>query len=415
MIVPFGLLLAAMALGPLFFRSWWERHYGRAALALGAITAGYYLVILPPAAAQTVARAGHSYLGFIALVGSLFVVSGGVHIRVKEGATPAVNVVFLLVGALLANVVGTVGASLLLIRPWLRCNQFRLGGHHVVFFIFVVCNVGGCLTAFGNPPLFLGCLMGIPVWWVAEHCWPMWLCGVGFLLAVFYFVDRHHFRCAPVKAILSGRWGVDGLWNLAFLGVILAAVFVERPLFLSEGLMFASATASYVTTARSVHEANHFDFHPIIEVAVLFLGIFITMMPALDWLQTHARTVLGAEPSPGLVFWGSGILSSLLDNAPTYLSFLGALFGTQGQALGHPAEMARLLGHEPLKRAVAALSVGAVFFGGCTYIGNGPNFMVKAIAGRQQAPLPGFLGYIFKWAVPVMLPLLIMIWLIFFR
>jgi Na+/H+ antiporter NhaD/arsenite permease-like protein len=310
---------------------------------------------------------------------------------------------------------GTVGASLLLIRPWLRCNRLRLSAHHVIFFIFIVCNVGGCLTAFGNPPLFLGCLMGVPHGWVAEHCWPMWLCGVGFLLTVFYFVDDRNFRRAPAPSQPEGRWGVDGLWNLPFLGVILGAVFVSRPPFLSEGLMFACAAASYFTTTRAVHEANQVDFHPIIEVAVLFVGIFATMMPALDWLQTNSRTTLGTNPSPSLFYWSSGVLSSLLDNAPTYLSFLGALFGTQGQELGHPVEMARLLDRAPVGRCLEALSVAAVFFGGCTYIGNGPNFMVKAIAERQQVRLPGFLGYIIKWTIPVMLPLLILVWFIFFR
>ncbi len=199
MILPFGLLLAAMALGPLLFRPWWENHYGKTVLALGAITVGYYLLILPAAAAPTVVRAGQDYLGFIALIGSLFVVSGGIHLAVQGEATPPANVVFLLAGALLANVLGTVGASLLLIRPWLRLNGRRAGSHHVIFFIFIVSNAGGCLAPFGNPPLFLGYLKGVPFWWVAEHCWPMWSCGLGFLLAAFYFVDRRHDRRAPPR------------------------------------------------------------------------------------------------------------------------------------------------------------------------------------------------------------------------
>ena len=417
MMLPFGLLLAVIALGPLLFGRWWSRHYGKTAFALGAVTVGYYLLVLPSAAALTVARSAHDYLGFIALVGSLFVVSGGIHINANDGGTPLTNVLFLLVGALLANLLGTVGASLLLIRPWLRFNDRRLGSHHVVFFIFIVSNVGGCLTAFGNPPLFLGYLKGVPLWWVAENCWPMWLCGVAFLLVVFYFVDRRGCRFAPAQPphYSRGGWHVDGLWNLVFLAVILAAVFISRPLFLREGLMFAAAAASYFTTSKLVHEANHFDFHPIREVAVLFLGIFATMMPALDWLQANARAVLGADPSPVLVYWASGTLSSVLDNAPAYLSFLSAVFGTQGQALGHPVEMARILDQGRLNETLAALSVASVFFGGCTYIGNAPNFMVKAIAERRGVELPGFLGSIFKWTIPVMLPLLIVVWLIFFR
>jgi Na+/H+ antiporter NhaD/arsenite permease-like protein len=208
---------------------------------------------------------------------------------------------------------------------------------------------------------------------------------------------------------------VEGLWNLLFLAVILGAVFISKPLFLREGVMLAAAAASWFTTRKTVHEANQFDFHPICEVAILFLGIFATMIPALDWLQSNARAALGATPSPALFFWASGALSSLLDNAPTYLSFLSALLGLHGAAPGQADAMARILADGHSQLVLTALSVAAVFFGGCTYIGNGPNFMVKAIAERQGVPLPGFLGYILKWTVPVMLPLLIMIWLVFFR
>ncbi|HXR09100.1 MAG TPA: sodium:proton antiporter [Candidatus Acidoferrum sp.] len=417
MMLPFGLLLAAMAIGPLLFRPWWERHYGKTVLALGAITVGYYLLFLPAPAAHTLARSGQDYVSFIALLGSLFVVAGGIHLTVKGQATPPVNVLFLLVGALLANVLGTVGASLLLIRPWLRLNGRRARAHHVIFFIFLVSNAGGCLVPFGNPPLFLGYLMGVPFWWVAEHCWPMWVCAVGFLLAAFYGVDRFHYRRAPAPppSELAEPWHVEGLCNLVFLAVILAAVCLSRPVFLREGLMLAAAAASWFTTRKTVHEANQFDFHPIVEVAILFLGIFATMVPALDWLRSNARAALGANPSPAIFYWGSGTLSSLLDNAPTYLSFFSAWLGVQGMAPGQPDRIAQVLAGGHAQLALTALSVASVFFGGCTYIGNGPNFMVKAIAGQRGVPLPGFLGYILKWTMPVMLPLLIMIWLIFFR
>jgi Na+/H+ antiporter NhaD/arsenite permease-like protein len=236
------------------------------------------------------------------------------------------------------------------------------------------------------------------------------------LLAAFYVVDCRHCRRAPAPPPrLREQWRVEGLWTLVFLAVILGAVFIARPLFLREGLMLAAAAASWFTTRKAVHEANQFDFHPILEVAVLFLGIFATMMPALDWLRSNARAALGANPSPALFYWGSGALSSLLDNAPTYLSFFSAWLGIHGTAPGLPNPVARILADGHSHPALAALSVAAVFFGGCTYIGNGPNLMVKAIAERQGVPLPGFLGYIFKWTIPVMLPLLIMIWLIFFR
>ena len=411
MILPFALLLGAMALMPLLASGWWLRHYAKVALGLGAVTLGYYWSGLH--ANERLLDTAHEYFSFIALVGSLFVVSGGIHIVVKGEATPLANVVFLLAGAVLANVLGTTGAAMLLIRPWIRVNQHRIRAYHIVFFIFLVANIGGCLTPIGDPPLFLGYLQGVPFWWVVKNCWPMWLLAVGLLLAVFFVIDLIHFNRAPGKNAEHEIWRCDGFFNLFFLAVILGAVFVTQPLFLREGLMLAAALASYLTTRRRyrhVHEKNDFNFHPLREVVILFAGIFATMMPALDWLGAHAKELLGANPSPGIFFWGTGGLSAFLDNAPTYLGFLSALSGVTGTT-NYPA----LLGQHAGALSVLAISVGAVFFGAATYIGNGPNFMVKAIADREKIPMPGFLGFIFKFTLPFLLPVLITIWLLFFR
>ena len=410
MILPFGLLLGAIALAPLLVPGGWRRHYPKVALGLGAVTLGYYLFVLRNP--DRVLHVAHDYLSFIMLVGSLFVVSGGIHIRVKGEATPRANVLFLLIGAVLANLLGTTGAAMLLIRPWIRMNRYRVTAHHIVFFIFIVANVGGCLTPIGDPPLFLGYLQGVPFGWVAEHCWPMWVTGVGILLAIFYVVDRLNFLRAPraVRQLETAQetWKFEGLANLFFLAVILGAVFINRPVFLREGIMLAAAAGSFFTTAKSVHEANRFHFHPIQEVAVLFMGIFATMIPALDWLDLNARAVLGAHPAAGVFYFGTGLLSSGLDNAPTYLSFLSALFGTSG-ARG----IEELLAGQALN--LAAISVGAVFFGAATYIGNGPNFMVKAIADHEKIRTPTFPGFIVKFTLPFLLPMLLAVWLIFFR
>jgi Na+/H+ antiporter NhaD/arsenite permease-like protein len=386
---------------------------------------------------------------------------------VKGEATPHSNTLYLLIGALLANLLGTTGASMLLIRPWIRMNRYRITGYHIVFFIFIVSNVGGCLTPVGDPPLFLGYLKGIPFWWVAKHCWPMWAVGVGFLLALFYLIDAVNYRRAPREtrsrlAEAPEHWRFEGLWNIGYLLVILGAVFLNRPPFAREALMLGAAVASWFTTRKQVHEANQFTFHPIQEVAILFIGIFATMMPALDWLQSHAGQL--GQSSPALFYWGSGLLSSALDNAPTYLSFLSAAFGMlinpeiidkaqlliqhhtailAGAALGPHAEQIRhtvealqqyhaaalatgnvgteeievafLLGNQSFNRYILAISIGAVFFGANTYIGNGPNFMVKSIADHQKVHTPGFVGYIFKYTLPCMLPMLLLIWLLFFR
>ena len=416
MILPFGLLLGAMAFAPLAAPAWWLRNYARIAFALGAVTLGYYLFILRDA--PRVWHTGHDYASFIALIGSLYVVSGGIHIRVRAETTPRANVVFLFAGALLANILGTTGAAMLLIRPWIRMNQSRVAAHHIIFFIFIVANVGGCLTPIGDPPLFLGYLQGVPFWWVARHCWPMWAIGVGLLLAMFYVVDRINMagqgRAArdvrAVRAGLEGQeaWGIQGLSNLIFLAVILGAVFVRRPIFLREALMLGAAAGSYFTTGKAIHAANDFNFHPVQEVAALFAGIFATMMPALDWLNVNAHALLGGQPSPAIFYWGTGILSTLLDNAPTYLGFLSALSGASGAS-----EMAELVARHSL--SLEAIGIGAVFFGAATYIGNGPNFMVKAIADRQGIRTPSFPGMVGRFTAPFLLPALVAIWLIFFR
>lgn len=463
MMLPFGLLLGAIGVMPLCCPNWWARRYPIVAYGLGSVAIAYYVLGLH--AWAPVLHMAHVYVSFIVLIGALFVVSGGIHISVKTEANPRVNVLWLLIGALLSNVLGTTGASMLLIRPWLRMNKERLAGHHLVFFIFIVSNAGGCLTPVGDPPLFLGYLKGVPFWWVARYCWPMWALGVGFLLAVFYVIDSLSYQRAPKEGRprLAGAgkpFRFDGLWNIVYLAVILGAVFINHPALLREGLMGAAAAGSYFTTQRRVHVANDFDFHPLREVAVLFAGIFATMIPTLDWLHNHAGTLTSASPS--LFYWGSGLLSSFLDSAPAYLGFLSAAFGrfvdpeivTRMQhlilepGLGHAVitgaraeqiqqtlavlqqysagglvagkvsaeqiEVAYLLGNG-LSQYLLAISVATVFFGACTYLGNGPNFMVKSIADHQKLRTPGFVAFIFQYALPCMAPLLVLVWWLFFR
>jgi Na+/H+ antiporter NhaD/arsenite permease-like protein len=406
--LPFVLLLAVIALAPLFFPDWWGRHYPKVSVGLAFLVVLYYWFGLQ--AGGRVLSTLSEYVSFIALIGSLFVVSGGIHIRVKGEATPLANTLFLAIGAVLANLLGTTGASMLLIRPWLRTNHYRVTAHHVVFFIFIVSNVGGCLTPIGDPPLFLGYLSGVPFWWIAKNCWPIWLTGVCVLLAMFYVVDSRNYAKAPkgVRETMAAEehWHFDGLANLLFLAVILGAVFVKHPRFLREALMIAAAAGSYFTTRKTVHESNQFNFHPVKEVAILFLGIFGTMMPALDWLASNAGRL--THPTTGLFFFGSGTLSSVLDNAPTYLSFLSALMGT-----ARSEDIHFLLAQHP--GSILAISAGSVFFGANTYIGNGPNFMVKAIADHHKVHTPSFISYIVRFTIPFMLPMLLIVWLIFFR
>jgi Na+/H+ antiporter NhaD/arsenite permease-like protein len=400
MMLPFGLLLACMAAVPLHWPTWWEKHYAKLALCCAAVTTGYYVVVLPAAALETVRHTAMDYAGFIALIGSLYIVCGGIHLRVGGVAGAGWNTLFLALGGAASNLLGTTGASMLLIRPWLSMNRGRLAAYHLVFFIFVVANVGGGLTPMGDPPLLVGFLEGVPFWWVGRHCWPMWLAGMGYLLAVFYFIDRRHEARAPRPAARTEhRCHFAGLWNIVLLTVIAASVALPLRPFAREGIMAGAAAASFFLTGRAVHEVNEFSFRPIIEVAVLFLGIFATMMPALDLLRN-----VGGSLTPGKVYWSAGMLSGFLDSAPAYLAYFSAVAGHAGSGTnGLPVKL------------ISALSVGTVMFGALTYIGNGPNLMVKAIADGLKIESPSFFAYLFKWAVPVMLPLLALIWLIFFR
>jgi Na+/H+ antiporter NhaD/arsenite permease-like protein len=412
MILPFALWLLLIALLPHSAPQWWARHYWKLSLALAAVTIGYYLMALRHEASAPLLHTGYDYLSFITLIGSLYVVSGGIHVKVPGDATPARNVCFLAAGGVLSNILGTTGASMLLIRPWLRMNSSRPAVHHVVFFIFVVANVGGGLTPIGDPPLLLGYLKGVPFWWVLQHCWMPWLFSMALLLGVFYYFDRHGH--APAIAEDRGQWAFSGGWNLIFLAAIVGAVFIPQPILLREAVMLAAAVASYFMTPPEIHESNHFDFEPIIEVAVLFFGIFATMMPAMDWLGAHAQSFLGHNLSPARIFWRSGGVSSVLDNAPAYLAFASSLTGVFGGA-----PQAGNLNLLPLARSgsayLAALSVATVFFGAMTYIGNGPNLMIKAVAQRQKIVLPSFLGYVVHWAVPILLPVLVILQIIFVR
>ena len=420
LIVPFGVLLGLIAVMPLTppkARHLWEHNYPLAAIGLGALVAGYYLAWIPGGGAP-VLRALHEYFSFIALIGSLFVVAGGIHLTVKGEATPWDNVVFLAIGAVVANVIGTTGASMVLIRPWIRMNKIRISGFHIVFFIFVVSNCGGALTPIGDPPLFLGYLRGVPFFWLVDHVVDDWLLMVGAILAVFYLLDRRSFRHAPrsIQAQIEAHetWRFGGLRNLVFLGAIVGAVFLPERFFLRELVMLGAAAASYRLTPRLIHEQNHFTFGPIKEVAFLFIGIFLTMMPALGYLRAHGRSF--GFNRPAQYYFAAGGISSVLDNAPTYLNFLQLAEATFADPADLPrnadgevderAGVRHLLASEDTWRFVIAISLGSVFFGAMTYIGNGPNFMVKSIAESAGVHVPTFFGYVFKYSVPLLLPLL---------
>jgi Na+/H+ antiporter NhaD/arsenite permease-like protein len=403
-VAPFAVMLLAIAILPLLAPAFWESNLRKLAVgaALGLPVFVLYLRHDPAALAHT----GGDYLSFMALLASLFVVSGGVLVTGDIQARPAVNTALLGVGAVLASLVGTTGASVLLIRPLLATNEERRHvAHTVVFFIFVVANIGGCLTPLGDPPLFLGYLLGVPFTWTLRLA-PHWLLANGMVLAVYYFWDRRAYAREDADAIARDETAVRpirvaGKRNLALLLAVVASVaFLHAPY--RELAMLALSALSLAVTPRAVREANRFTFHAIAEVAALFAGIFLTMLPALGVLHAHGRELGLTEPWQ--FFWGTGLLSSFLDNAPTYLTFVAI-----AQSLGLPPEVAGTS-----HRVLAAISAGAVFMGANTYIGNGPNFMVRSMAQERGIKMPSFGGYML-YSGAVLIPVFVVVTLVFFR
>ncbi len=408
--LPFAALLLCIAIAPLILKHHWERFYHVVSFGLAAITASYYVFVLRNG--QSILHVGFEYFSFMAVVGSLYVVTGGIHIVVKGEAKPSVNALFLAIGAVLANFIGTTGASMLLIRPWIRMNKYRFTGLHTAFFIFLISNVGGALLPTG-PPLFLGYLRGVPFWWALQTCWKPWLLVFVLLLVVFYFIDRHNYRRAP-EAIRRAQtaneeWCFDGLRNIWLMLVILGAL-IFVPAGWRELVMIAAAVLAYFWTPGPIYKGNDFTFAPIKELGWLFLGIFGTMVPVLEYMERHSAD-LGLR-SDVQFFWFTGVLSGVLDNAPTYLTFLAGALGLEGFRIDQAADVSRFAAEHG--HYLIAISLGATCFGALTYIGNGPNLMVKAIADHAKLHPPSFFGFIFKFAVPILFPIFALVTLLFF-
>ena len=438
---PFVILLAMIAVLPLIpaTHHWWEQNRSKlmASLVLGAIVLGHYAFrgwgYHHSAAGwpAVVAVIRHSilqdYVPFVTLLFSLYVIAGGIWIEGDIRALPRINTSFLAFGALIASLVGTTGASMILIRPLLQTNQGRTRVRHtVVFFIFLVSNIGGCLLPIGDPPLFMGYLQGVPFLWTLR-LWGPWLFTTLVVLAIYYVWDTIAYRREPAEAITMDNASYDpprlgGKRNLVWLGGVVLTVALVVPgqriagtevvtlSHVREVILLALAGLSILTTPRGLRILTGFTYGPVIEVACLFLGIFLTMPPAIEILQARGNGLSLDQPSS--LFWAVGGLSSVLDNAPTYLVFLEiakTMPARAGMALvtlggGGAVDNGRLV----------AISLGAVFLGAMTYIGNGPNLMVKAIAESRGVKMPSFLGYL-GYSVAVLLPVFVLVALLFVR
>ena len=418
-VIPFIALLLSMAVIPMVLPQWWDKNRNKAILSI--VLSLPVLAIVVPCEPALLQHTAGDYFSFLVLLGTLFVIASGIHIRGEFAGTPLVNTIFLGLGALLANVIGTTGASMLLIRPYLRANHVRRRkAHLVVFFIFIVSNTAGLLTPLGDPPLYLGFLRGVPFHWTLQ-LFPQWLFVVGTLLLVFNFYEQYVFTKEDIEtpgALTEDvqprrRLHIQGSRNFLFLAGVVAATILSGyfrwPKGGQEALMITMALLSWFTTPKNVHRLNHFHFHPIMEIAALFLGIFITMIPALEILDARAASLNLTEPWQ--FFWLTGILSSFLDNAPTYLTFAAVASGLAGT---RPENLGALLASPHGDQLLVAIACGAVFMGANTYIGNGPNFMVKSIAERSGIKMPSF-GHYMLYSFAVLIPIFIATTLLFFR
>jgi Na+/H+ antiporter NhaD/arsenite permease-like protein len=436
-VIPFIGMLLSIAVLPLLAPTFWHRHYGKVAAVWSLALLLPYGAVLGPThvAEQVVHTLLAEYIPFILLLLALFTATGGIHIKGNLRGTPVVNTVLLGVGTGFASVMGTTGASMLLIRPLLRANDARRHRTHVVvFFIFLVANIGGSLTPLGDPPLFLGFLKGVDFFWTTKAMFAPMLVSSVILLGVFFLIDSWYYgqrdEDLPVDPTPESSLRLEGWINFLFFGplillsVLLSGVWkpgvsfdvlgtpVDLQNLVRDLLLVAITWGSMRFTAPGIRRANHFEWGPIVEVGKLFAGIFLTIIPVIAILRAGSAgamaplvalvTAPGGEPNNAMYFWMTGALSSFLDNAPTYLVFFNLAGGDAQTLMG------------PLSTTLTAISAGAVFMGANTYIGNAPNFMVMAVSKSRGVPMPSFFGYML-WSALVLLPLFALLTMLFFR
>ena len=438
--IPFAGLLLSIAVMPLFKPDWWEKHQPLA-VAFWSV-----LFIVPFAAKYGMFTMGETvlecvvndYLTFIVLLFGLFCVAGNITIDGEFAGSPRINTALFVFGTLLSSVIGTTGSSMLLVRPFIKMNSWRKRKSHImIFFIFLISNMGGCLTPIGDPPLLMGFMRGVPFFW-SMHLFPILLFNMVILLTIYYFLDRYNYRkdiaegMKPDISVPGTDIKLGGAHNILFIVMIVVAVILSGtlpnlpmfqdaagnvrgihfgevvlgfPSIIEVAIILLAAFLSFKTTKAEIRTKNHFTWGAIKEVAILFIGIFITMQPALMLLKSMGPELGLSKPVE--MFWATGVLSSFLDNTPTYLVFL-----TTAGSLGFAEGLATTLGTVPAKMLIA-ISCGAVFMGANTYIGNAPNFMVRSIAEENGIKMPSFFGYM-AWSVSCLIPVFIIDTLVFF-
>jgi Na+/H+ antiporter NhaD/arsenite permease-like protein len=445
-VIPFAGILLSIALCPLFTPHFWHHHFPKVSLAWALSFALPFLFVFKGQALNEILHIFIiDYIPFIILLGGLFTVAGGIYIKGSLKGSPAVNAGILLIGTALASWIGTTGAAMVLIRPVLRSNAWRKHKvHTIIFFIFLVCNIGGALTPLGDPPLFLGFLHGVPFFWTLK-AFPVMMFMTAILISIYFAMDSYFYRKEDLSQVSSSDkepLKIEGWHNFILLGGIVGAVLFSGLVkmgdisifgihqsiqnLIKDGIIILMSALSLATTGKETRDSNQFSWEPIKEVAYLFAGIFMTIIPALAILKAGEHGALAylvrSAKHPAHYFWLSGILSSFLDNAPTYLTYfnsaLGKFFPCQAEAVAvtQLCSFAPIPGQGSLSHGdyLLAISLGSVFMGANTYIGNAPNFMVKSIAEEAGVTMPSFFGYMFKYSIPVLVVSFIIVTFVFF-
>ncbi|MGD8990590.1 MAG: sodium:proton antiporter [Desulfobacterales bacterium] len=435
--IPFACILLSIALFPLVLPDFWHHHFGKISGFWALTLAVPFLIVFKGAALYEILHIILAdYVPFIILLWSLYTVSGGILLRGTLRGTPIVNVIILIIGTLLASWMGTTGAAMLLIRPFLRANNYRKNRTFmVVFFIFLVANVGGSLTPLGDPPLFLGFLHGVSFFWTIKILPHMVLVAI-ILLVIYFILDTYYYRkeavCPPEAEDVDEPLKLEGTYNFIFLAGIVGSVLmsgivdwgeistlgIHRAVqdWVRDGLLIVMGILSLIATPMQIRDDNDFTWFPIVEVAYLFIGIFVTMIPCLLILKAGSEGALAflvnGVTQPLHYFWVTGGLSGFLDNAPTYLTFFNSALGAFYPGASEAQAVPLLMTENAIY--LKAISAGAVFFGACSYIGNAPNFMVRSISEEAGTPMPSFFGYIIKYSLVFLIPTFVIVTLVFF-
>jgi Na+/H+ antiporter NhaD/arsenite permease-like protein len=432
LVLPFATIIFLLSAGPLFFPQWWAKMGKIVPLLLAVLVGGYYLW---QGKNEDLVETLAEYFSFISIIGALYVVAGGICIHPYMNGTALVNVNFLFAGAILTNFIGTTGASVLLLKPYLRLNRYKVKAYHVIFFIFIVSNAGGLLTPLGDPPLFMGYLKGVPFFWFTQNLFLPWIFVIGVLCTTFFIFDKINDKGIEAKIIHDKshfKTVIIGKRNLIGLGIILLSLFLDprkfdwlptihyghhQISFIRELIQIGTAIVFYKISNPGAMEMNEFSLEPIEEVAFAFCGIFVTMMPALEYM----RNIVGSPEvanmiTPSFVFWGTGGMSAILDNAPSFINALTVTMAKYDMNIGALDDVTKFVGLEnsgQIAHYLMAISFASVIFGAFTYVGNGPNFLVKAMAEKEGIKMPSFAEYIYKYAVPILLPTIILCWVVF--